>query len=264
MRLELQTLENEIAGLFAVTTNYGAVANSTSTPIWFVNGMQASSTSYFATIGAGTWNGSAIGLLYGGTGATSYTTSGAALYYTGSAFATAPLTSAISFTYGSTTAISASGALYVPSVATCSSTSGVGFASVCFDTTNKQLEFTNLTNQYALSATSTKSFNIGSSTLDAMNSSFNTATSSFLLLNDPRPLTVLGMYCVASTTGTALIRLGDKVNWSNTVNCNSAYTPLTTNNTFTTFEDMVVQASSTAPNGVRRITVTVVYQETPQ
>lgn len=73
IRNEFQLLENEIANLFTVTTNYGAVANSTSTPIWFTAGLQASSTSYFATIGAGTWNGSTIGIAYGGTGSTSPT-----------------------------------------------------------------------------------------------------------------------------------------------------------------------------------------------
>lgn len=65
------------------------------------------------TIGAGTWQSTTpVGLAYGGTAATSYTTSGATLYYTGSTFATAPLTSAVTFTFASTTALSASGRLY--------------------------------------------------------------------------------------------------------------------------------------------------------
>jgi trimeric autotransporter adhesin len=36
---------------FTPTTNFGATANSTSTPIWFTAGLQASSTSQFGTIG---------------------------------------------------------------------------------------------------------------------------------------------------------------------------------------------------------------------
>lgn len=72
---------------FTPTTNYGAAANSTSSPVWFTNGMQASSTSRFVTLSAstltlGTLNGplhanngtvgatTSIGIVYGGTGLT--------------------------------------------------------------------------------------------------------------------------------------------------------------------------------------------------
>ncbi len=43
-------ITNTIAFPFTSTTNYGALANSTSTPIWFTQGIQASSTSHFAAV----------------------------------------------------------------------------------------------------------------------------------------------------------------------------------------------------------------------
>jgi len=62
------------------TTNYGASANATATPIWFQSGLQASSTSrfvyasttaltvsgnsYLGTVSSGAWNGSSIGDSY--------------------------------------------------------------------------------------------------------------------------------------------------------------------------------------------------------
>lgn len=108
-----------------------------------------------------------------------------------------------------------------------------------------------------ISATTTKGFNIASTSLDAMGKSFNIGTSTFLLMNDPRPLTLLGFYCVASTTGTALVTFAhDNGNVTENSTCTSGgFTRTTTNNTFTANESFNVKASSTAGT-VNRITVT--------
>lgn len=53
-----------------------------------------------------------LGISNGGTNASSFTTSGNAVYYTGSALATAPTTAAITIPYASTTALTASGSAY--------------------------------------------------------------------------------------------------------------------------------------------------------
>jgi len=95
-----------------------------------------------------------------------------------------------------------------------------------------------------------------------MGNKFNTATSSFLLRNDPEPFTLSAFYCVASTTGTALVRFGDGVNWTEENTCTSgSLTAPSSNNTWTAFESFIVQASSTA-GAVDRITVTTVTNKT--
>lgn len=133
------------------------------------------------------------------------------------------------------------------------------------DTSETQLVFYDGIAARAISATSTKSFNIASTSLDAMGLKFSSGTSTFQLMNDPRPLTLLGFWCIASSTGTAHVDFGDGTNFTETGVCTTgSYTRTTTNNTFTSFENFIVRASSTAPNKVSRITVTAVFQETRQ
>jgi hypothetical protein len=73
---------------FTPTTNYGVNNQATTGIAWFQNGLNASSTSnfvyastsvltvsgnsYLGTISSGVWNGTAIGVAYGGTGQTSF------------------------------------------------------------------------------------------------------------------------------------------------------------------------------------------------
>ncbi len=154
-----------------------------------------------------------------------------------------------------------------PSAAT---TTALSFANITF--TNATGTAATTTNLYASSAvtvgnlsgyisgTTTRGMNIGSTTLDAMGKSFGAGTSTFLLMNDPQPFTLLGFYCKASTTlavsGTAHVRIGDGVNFSEMSVCSTGgFTRTTTNNTFTSYEDFVIQASSTVGN-VSRITIT--------
>jgi hypothetical protein len=58
------------------------------------------------TVTNGTWNGSTIGIGYGGTNATSFTSSNYGVGYDGTRLVTAPLTSAFTYPFASTTAIS--------------------------------------------------------------------------------------------------------------------------------------------------------------
>ena len=133
---------------------------------------------------------------------------------------------------------------------------------IAIDTTSGQFKFYDGKTTHILTGTSTPAFNIASTTLDAMGKSFNTATSSFLVKNDPEPITLIGFYCTASTTGTALVRFGDGTNFTETSTCTSGGLTLTpTNNTWTSFEPFVVQASSTA-GVVNRITVTAIINKT--
>ena len=80
----------------AVSTNGFVLALSGGLPVWV-----ASTT--LANI-SGT-----LGIASGGTNATSFTTSGNGVYYNGTSLLTAPLTSAVTYPYASTTAITVSG-----------------------------------------------------------------------------------------------------------------------------------------------------------
>ncbi len=112
-----------------------------------------------------------------------------------------------------------------------------------------------------ISATTTKAFNIASTTLDASGKAYNLGTSTFLLMNDPRPLTLLGFYCTASTTGTIVVNFyHDNGNKTEAQTCTSgAFTRTLTNNTFTANENFNVQASSTQTTPPSRVTITPSY-----
>lgn len=118
-------------------------------------------------------------------------------------------------------------------------------------------------NQAYITGTTSPAFRIASTTLDAMGKSFNIATSTFLLRNNPEAIKLIGFYCTASTTGTALVRFShDNGNATETSTCSSGgFTLTTTNNTWTSYEAFNVQASSTA-GAVNSITVTTVIQKT--
>ncbi len=170
-------------------------------------------------------------------------------------------TTASKFLYASTTAFTVSGNLNIPSgSAPLLQTAG----DVAVDTTAGQFKYYDGVGTNILSATTSKAFNLASTTLDAMGHSFNTSTSTFLLANLPEPMTLVGFYCTASTTGTALVRFGDGVNWTEEYSCSSGgFQKTNTNNTFTAFEPFNVQASSTAGQ-VSRITATAVLKFTSQ
>lgn len=129
--------------------------------------------------------------------------------------------------------------------------------NIGIDTTSGQLRYSDGKNTNALTGTSTLSINLASTTLDAMGKKFSAGTTSILVRNDPEAFTMLGFYCTASTTGTALVRFGDNTNWTETATCTTGgFTPTATNNTWTAFEPLVIQASSTAGT-VSRIGVTI-------
>ena len=134
---------------------------------------------------------------------------------------------------------------------------------IAIDTTTGQLKFFDGADTHIITGTTTKSFNIASTTLDAMGKDFKTGTTTLLLANFPEAMTLRAFYCTASTTGTALVRFGDPTgNYTETSTCTTGgLTSTVTNNTWTAYEGFTVQASSTA-GAVSRITVTAVFNKT--
>lgn len=114
-----------------------------------------------------------------------------------------------------------------------------------------------------ITGTSSPAVNIASDNTDAFGNSFDTATSSFLLKNDPEAFTLIGFFCKATSSPTTaqigLVRFGDNNNWTETGSCDTTgvLTRTVTNNTFSIFEDFVIQASSTGGD-IKRMTITTI------
>lgn len=166
------------------------------------------------------------------------------------------------FPLASTTVASFANSLQIPN----SSSQTLNRAGqIAIDTTNNQFLFTDGTNTNVITGTSTAGFTISSSTVGELEGkTFLQGTSTKHMTTWPEPTTILGVWCTATTSGTALLRIGDGANWSNDVTCTShAYTALTSNNTFVAGEEMLVQSSSTA-GVVKSIFLDVVSKKTAQ
>ena len=117
----------------------------------------------------------------------------------------------------------------------------------------------------AVTGTTSPAFNLASTTLDALGFNTSIGTTTLILKNDPEAITLLGFYCTATTTGssvTALVRFGDGTNWTEDGTCPTTgqFTRTTVNNTFTRFENFIVQASSTGAKA-SRMTITTVLNK---
>lgn len=113
-----------------------------------------------------------------------------------------------------------------------------------------------------ITGTTSPAFNLGSTTQDSFGKSFSLGTTTLLMKNDPEAFTLIGFYCKAtSTTATtqiANVQYGDaNNNFTESAKCSTTgiYTPVSTNNTWTRFEDFIVHASSTGGD-IDRITIT--------
>ncbi len=135
--------------------------------------------------------------------------------------------------------------------------------STNFNISGRSLTVNSSASTAYINGTTTISGGWASTTLDAMGKSFNIGTTTRLIRNNPEPMKVLGFYCVASTTGTILVRIShDNGNATETNTCTTgSYTIASTNNTFTTRENMNVQASSTA-GIVNTFTISIDFQKT--
>lgn len=169
------------------------------------------------------------------------------------------------FGTASTTNLSVSGSLYVPN-GTAPSIPITPAGQVVIDTTSGQFKWSDGQKVQVITGTSSPSVNIASTTLDVFGKTISTGTTTLLIANRPEPFTLAGFYCTATSTVTvvpALIRFGDNSNWTEAGTCSypGTFTRTSTNNTFTTFEDFVVQASSTSGT-VGRMTITTVMNKT--
>lgn len=127
-------------------------------------------------------------------------------------------------------------------------------------TTNGNMNF--------ITGTTTKSFNIASTTMgvSGLGNGFKFGTTTLWLQTMAEASIARGVYCTASSSGAALLRFGDQAgNYTNnivpTTNGTRTYEPLTTNNTWTAGEDFTVQASSTS-GVVQRINCTIIFNTT--
>jgi hypothetical protein len=226
------------------------------------------------TIGTGSWNATAIGNTKGGTGQNSSSWTGFAGIAGGTWSASSTLsTNFIQDAYLLNTGDVGTGAYDFGGGTTFEIPNGASptlntTGQITLDTTSGQLKWFNAgTGAQIITGTSSPSFSIGSTTPDAFRNNYGTATSTFLIKNDPEAFTLTGFYCkatsTAATSNIGLIRFGDGVNWTKTGTCNTtgAFTLTTSNNTFTRFEDFILEASSTAGK-IDRLTITTIIKKT--
>lgn len=167
------------------------------------------------------------------------TVAGGSIKTSGTLFATSTVTDTLTV----------SGNLYIPNSAAPTVTTA---GEIAIDTTSGQLKWYDGAKVQLITGTSTIKFAIASTTLDALGNDFRNGTTSILIPADPEAKTALGFRCVASSTALALVRLGDvSSNWTEAGACNGTFIHTSTNNTFTAWEDMMFQASSTVGTASR-------------
>jgi hypothetical protein len=225
------------------------------------------------TIGTGSWNATSIGNTKGGTGQDSSSWTGFAGIAGGTWSASTTLSANfIQDAYLLNTGDTGTGvydfggatSLELPNGAP---TVNVNGQAAIDDTSGQFKWFATSAGTQIITGTSSPSFSIGSTTPDAFRNNYGTATSTFLIKNDPEAFTLTGFYCkatsTAATSNIGLIRFGDGVNWTKTGTCNTtgAFTLTTSNNTFTRFEDFILEASSTAGK-IDRLTITTIINKT--
>jgi len=133
-----------------------------------------------------------------------------------------------------------------------------------WDTTTGQFQIYGNGRINTFTSTSSKGWNIASTTLDGSGNSYSTASSTFLVQNFPFAITLLGFYCkVDDSAGTATVLLTDGTNETVTAICDTTgvLTLTTTNNTWTQWESFKIEimTGATTPD---RVTITPFYYET--
>ncbi len=106
-----------------------------------------------------------------------------------------------------------------------------------------------------VTGTTTIKFNFASTTMTSYSTGFGFGTTTLQVPSSEVAFTMAGVYCkatsTAATTNILLYQFADGAgNYTNTATCNTAgiYTTITTNNTFTAWEDINIVASSTGGN----------------
>ncbi|MEK7599026.1 MAG: hypothetical protein AAB474_01045, partial [Patescibacteria group bacterium] len=138
---------------------------------------------------------------------------------------------------------------------------------IAIDTTSGQLKWYDGLKVQLVTGTTSPAFNIASTTMGINGKQFRNGTTSILLKNFPEAMTLNGFYCKATSTVASAyaghLRFGDGSNWTEMGTCTTSgvETRTTTNNTFTRFEDFIVEASSSAP-AIDRLTITVILEKT--
>jgi len=134
---------------------------------------------------------------------------------------------------------------------------------IAVDSSYGQFKYFDGGTTHVFTGTTTRSFSIASTT-SGTGGHFSVATTTFLLQNNPEPITLIGWYCQATTTGSVSVRFGDGTNWTNSSTCSTGGTTYaSSNNTFTAFENFQVQIGSSA-SSPNRVTVTVFTSKTAQ
>lgn len=283
VRAAFQTLEDEITSIFTFTTQYNVSVAGTSSIPWFQSGLFASSTSHFASFDSVTST---------TTSATTTSFASTTICLTGDICRTTWPTSSVTFSFPFTTLgtgqqatsttmeflnglISTASSTFSGAVLHLASTTLQNFTgqnattsqatTTSLNISGNALSFTS--SPIYVNGTTTAAFNLGTTTLDATYRNYGSGSTTLLLANYPEPRKLIGYYCVASSTTAvqfpAIVRFHHDKSGNNTESnwCTTGgYTPVSTNASWTAFEGVDIEASSSA-NMIGRITITAVWQK---
>ncbi len=187
------------------------------------------------------YSGTALPIANGGTNATSFTTSNNSVYYTGSALATAATTQAVTTPYASTTALTASGAVYIPQSAS-STLAATGQIAVQTGTASSSIQYQDGTRQAGL-------YNLTPRTVSIVNPAGSAATTTIPIAISGRGLTLTEGFCQSAGGGsfTGVIGNGTATTTylqSSNAGGNPTVTALTLSNTFHAYKTAYVQFGS--------------------
>lgn len=113
-----------------------------------------------------------------------------------------------------------------------------------------------------VNATVTPAFNVASTTIDAMGHSFSGATTSLILANFPETRILRSYYCVASSTGSVVVRFNNNGTFigENTCSTTGNQTVISANNQFSAFTNFTIEIGSSA-SSPSRVTITPVMNK---
>ena len=145
------------------------------------------------------------------------------------------------FPYASSTAVTVSGAFYIPQLAI-PSLSTAGQVAVNTTAASSSLRYHDGTATRSLYPTTDRSFSFASSTLAYMGSYGASGTTTILLANPYRPTTLVSFYC-KTNTGTAWVGFGNGTATTTQANCSTAGVEInpSANNTWTMRQNFNVE-----------------------
>ncbi len=228
----------------ALSLTLGALTGVTS-----FNGLVV--TANTGVITTGTWNGTTIALANGGTNATSFGTSGNAVYYDGTRLVTALTTAKVTTPYASTTSATIATEVNLPHSGTVPALTAGDLYINTNSTASSSLALSDGSNTHNLFSVHSFAVTLASSSL-AYFGAFGSAASTTLAVANPLHKSTLQSFFCKTDVGTAWVGFGTGAATSTEAQCTSTgvATTLSTNNSWNGRQTVYVEVghNASSPN----------------